>query len=671
MAGRDITEGRSTRAIAVELGVGIGTLWQNTNVSYDVAIGGEPFLLAIDDEHPYERSTAPFRKQQFDSQRDPGEQSLTGWWLRSQSSFHTGEGIKYYDPLANPYSTTIATNSYRINKAYGVDIWEPGQVTLLKEVNQGHNTLTPIDPVNDRPYQRLFSVKWNGNQGVILHDGFDLDRIDANGTVEHWVDYNTGTADRVYAATTDGKTMYWITNSASSGAGGKTRMEKKDISASTSTPATTMWTAASTFTQRATIGYVKQRIVVASNNEIYAFPITQSTAPSPIYTHPSSSYVFTSVAESGSAIYISGFEGNKSSIFKFTLDTTGAMPALSGGAITAAEMPAGERIHRIFNYLGYMVIGTSKGVRVASISDTTGDLTYGPIIFHTDHPVYDFCARDSYIWCASSVQDGTNVPGVIRIDLSQEIDTLRFAYANDAMYDGTSGFITTSCAFIGETDRVTFCTAAPNTSSVGYYYSQSATDFRTDGYLDTGFVRFNTLEPKNFKRVVGNGNFTFGSMSLQAIDINGTIYDINSYDAAVGSPESTITAPAGAQEAIGLRFHLYRDASDPTLGPTFTGYQLKAVPATPRSRIIKVPVFNFDTETDKYNTTVGYEGRAIERLASLEAVESNGDVITFQDFRTGVIYQCLIEEVAFQNLTPPDKKLTNFGGIITITLRTV
>ena len=53
-------------------------------------------------------------------QRDPGEQSLTGWWLRSQSSFHTGEGIIFYDPFANPYSTTLPTNSYRIKSAYGV-----------------------------------------------------------------------------------------------------------------------------------------------------------------------------------------------------------------------------------------------------------------------------------------------------------------------------------------------------------------------------------------------------------------------------------------------------------------------------------------------------------------------------------------------------------------------
>ena len=115
MAGRDITEGRSSRAIAVNLGVATGVTWQNNSNVYDCAIAGIPFIMAINDQRPFERATAPFRKQQFDSQRDPGEQSLSTWWLRSQSSFHAGMGINYYDPLANPYSTTLASNSYRFN----------------------------------------------------------------------------------------------------------------------------------------------------------------------------------------------------------------------------------------------------------------------------------------------------------------------------------------------------------------------------------------------------------------------------------------------------------------------------------------------------------------------------------------------------------------------------
>jgi hypothetical protein len=135
VAGRDITDGRASRAIAVDLGIGTGTIWQNTGIAYDVAIAGIPFFLGIKDERPYERATAPFRKEQFDSQTNPGEQSLTGWWLRSQNSFHTGEGINFYDPLSNPYATTISTNSYRVAEVRGVDVWTPGEATLTPSLD--------------------------------------------------------------------------------------------------------------------------------------------------------------------------------------------------------------------------------------------------------------------------------------------------------------------------------------------------------------------------------------------------------------------------------------------------------------------------------------------------------------------------------------------------------
>jgi hypothetical protein len=80
---------------------------------------------------------------------------------------------------------------------------------------------------------------------------------------------------------------------------------------------------------------------------------------------------------------------------------------------------------------------------------------------------------------------------------------------------------------------------------------------------------------------------------------------------------------------------------------------------------------NFDIETDKYNTTIGYEGRAFDKLAALETAESNGDIVSWQDFRTGETQQVLIEQVLFNTSTPPDKKLTGFGGIISLTIRTV
>jgi hypothetical protein len=39
-----------------------------------------------------------------------------------------------------------------------------------------------------------------------------------------------------------------------------------------------------------------------------------------------------------------------------------------------------------------MLIGTSKGIRVAAVNDQDGSLLYGPLVFESTQPVYDFAA---------------------------------------------------------------------------------------------------------------------------------------------------------------------------------------------------------------------------------------------------------------------------------------
>ena len=645
MAGRDITEGRSTRAVAVELGVGTGTVWQNTGIQYDFAIAGIPFLAAISDTRPYERATAPFRKPQFDSQRDPGEQSLTGWWLRSQSSFHAGEGIIFYDPLANPYSTTIASNSYRIANSVGVDIWTPGQVSLLKETANLSSVTTGI-------YKILSII--DGSTNKILGwtpANTTIKSYTAAGTSSTYTDVVTAGLDTAtLAIATDGAHLFVADND---------HIYAGEIS----TPTSGYTQYYNTGSEKIVLGWVKQRLVGCIGAAVYELTGAKGsshTLPTPVYTHPNSDWNWTSISESGSAIYVAGYLGGNSAIYKFTLDNTGAMPTLSSGVV-AAQLPIGEIVYKIESYLGYLAIGTNKGVRIASIS-TDGSITYGPLIIETDNPVLDFAFRNTFIWVTGSVN---GFAGLYRIDLSTEIDTLRFAWAHDTYLPDVLGYAT-SVDFVGNTDQIAFTASGSNGIAI-----QSTTVFTTSGYLDTGYIRYNTLELKNFKRIHAQGNFTYGSMSLETKDDLGNVFDVNSYDNAIGNPESTITQPIGAQDSMALRFVLYRDSTDSTKGPVFKGYQLKAVPASPRQRIIKVPLMNYDTEIDKYNSTIGYEGRAKDRLLALEAAEATGDIVTWQDFRTGEIQQCLIEEVLFTDLTPPDKKLTGFGGIVSLTIRTV
>ena len=666
---RDITEGRAERAIAVDVGVVSTTnTWQNTDIAYDVAIGGLPFIYAINDNRPYVRETAPFRKDQFDNAQEPGEQSLAGWWLRSQSSFHSGTGIKFYDP-----ATTDEVGHYRYTDSKGVNVWTKGQVTLLKSCTEGHITTGAIAS-NGAPQQHMRSIKWSTFTGALLHDEYDVDKIkvtDPSNPV-HFIDYNAGVGVYpVYAICDDGTNAYWTTNATSGGTTKFTVYGKPLTGSSASTADEFKVFDNSQIVSHSIIDYVKQRLVICADNKVYECAPTAASTPTLLYTNPATSFVYTSITASGPAIYIAGYNGSQSHIEKYTLSTAGVMPTLTS-AVVAAQMPVGEIIHKIYYYLGYMVIGTNKGIRVATVSDQDGSISYGPLIVETTQPVYDFAGRDRFIWATTSVG---GEPGLTRIDLGNELEPLRFAYSNDIYYDGITGHVTTAVCFDGNTDptttdRLMFATAYASAAN-GAVYVEDATTLRSSGYLTTGWIRFGTLEPKNFKRLFGRGDFTYGSMTLETVDKDGTEYDHIQYDASITPIEVTTSNPATAQEYVAYKFILYRDATTSSLGPVFKGYQAKATIATPRQRVIQFPVYCFDVETDRFNTVVGYEGRAFERIQRLEDIEESGDVLTWQDLSTGESRQAVIEKVSFTRMTPPDKRFDGFGGVLIIQVRTV
>jgi hypothetical protein len=638
---------------------GTSGFWTNNAEDYDVAVGGVPFFLAPTDQIPYQRETAPYRKDQFDSSKEPGEQSLTGWWIRSQSSFHVGDGIKFYDPSSGE------TTPYRFADSQGVDVWTKGQATLLKEVTQGHNILTGLASSN-KAQQHIRSIRYSNKDAILVHDGYDVDRIDADGTVEHWVDYNAGSDDPVYAICDDGVYAYWVTNDTASG---KLEFNKKLLSDAGSVSPTVMFTTPGTTVTSAEMEYVKDRIVACINNKVYEIPSTATTLPTAVYTNPNSNYVYSSITASGPAIYTSGNSGIYSTIQMYKLvTTTGSMPSLTQ-AIVAAELPPGETVYKIYYYLGYMIIGTSKGVRVAMVNDQDGSLSYGPLVFKSSQPVYDICARDRFVWCASGI--GSLDAGLTRIDLGQVIENepLRFAYANDLQYTQTTQHNTTGVAFIGTTNRIAFCTEYRTTN--GYVYMESASTLVSTGYLTTGAIRYGTLEPKNYKFIRARGDYTYGGMDIYAVDAASNTYTIITYNSAVGTPEAATTNPEGPQEYLSYKFTLSRSATSTSQGPIFKGYQAKALPATARQRVIQFPVWCYDVETDRYNVKTGYEGRAWERIQQLEDIEKLGDIINVQDFTTSERVQAIVEKVNFTRKTPPSGKFDGFGGLLLITVRTV
>ncbi len=634
--GDDITEG-----IPYVLSNPAGaTSYSSTSEAYDVAFAGLPFFLAASDDTPYRRVTAQYRKQQIDQTREPGEQTLTGWWLRSQSSFHLGAGIKYFEPLQDE------SLRFQFTESKGVDVWTKGQATLLNTTVRALSSAnTPI----------IIGANDGTNDCLVVADGSDLKKITmSNDTPTSSTYTQAGTASTILDLTTDG-IRYWFING--------THVHRGNIGGTTSDVET--YNASSTTSAR--IKYIKQRLIATINNKVYelnATHIAGGALPADHYTHPQTDWIWTTISEGPNAIYVGGYSRENSSIYKITLDLANAnalgFPELSVPSVVI-DLPEGEIINTFDTYLGtYGILCTNKGVRVGVIGDN-GDVSYGPLLFETECTDVSFRDKFAYV----STKQGSE-SGLVRIDLSQPVvpNSLVFSYAWDVCASGETT-TSNSVAFLGGTDRVAFCVPGDGVWIESYGVKVAS------GYLQTGYIRYNTLEPKIFKLLFPRFISTNGGLSLQSIDAAGNSYNIGTYSQGEAVTEGGISYPATAQEYLGFKFTFTRSTSDTTLGPIFNGYQIKSLPAIPRQRLIQYPVFCYDHESDKFGVEVGYEGSAWDRMQQLEAVENLGDTLVIQDFRTGESFIGLIEEMDFINRTPTDKRFSGFGGTLLVTIRSV
>jgi hypothetical protein len=632
--GDDITEG-----IPYVLSNPAGaTNFSATGVGYDMAIAGLPFFIAASDDSPYRRVTARYRKEQYDQTREAGEQSLTGWWFRSQSTFHLGAGIKYFEPAQDE------SLRFQFTESKGVEVFTKGQVTLLNTTGSFYSGAAPA---------QLIGVNDGTDDCIVVTDGTAIKKITSAAVSTTFS--QAGTPATIYSITTNGKQYFFING---------THVHRGNLAGSTSD--TEIYNASGT--TRATIRFVKQRLIAAIGSAIYELDANNASGalPTALFTHPNSSWVWSSISEGPSAIYISGYDpnGTSSSVFKIVLDVTNAnslgFPTLETPTVII-DLPEGERINDFDVYLGtYAVLATNKGFRVG-VSDTNGNIQYGPLLF--DQAACNSIAfRDRFAYIATTI-DGE--AGLVKVDLSTTViaNSLVFPWAWDLVASGVAA-ASSQVAFFGNTDRAAF-------SSGNIIYAESTTDKVASGYLQTGFIRYNTLENKLFKLLNPRIDTTDGGITIKSIDYANNEYNLGGFAQGASTSEIGIPYPNSAQEYLAFKFTMSRSSTDATKGPLFTGYQLKSLPAVPRQRIIQYPLFCYDHESDNLGVEVGYEGSAYDRLSQLEAIENVGDTIRVEDFRTGESYIGLIEELDFINRTPSDRRFSGYGGMLMATIRLI
>lgn len=619
--------------------VGGGGQFQLSDNYYDFAIAGIPFLNNIDNQHAYTRRMAAIKKDQFDNFAEPGEQSLQGWWLRSQSTFTGGAGLLYQDPdNDNQFN-------FRFADSLGVNPWESGNLKLLRETERETTTVKTTNLV--RGY-----VDTGGVPSYWEVAGDDMFSITDSGSTT----VIAGAGANIFDITSSGRTYFIArTTGVWSGTGAGAPVQQYN-----------------TALTNGVIEAVKDRLILGHNNNVYqllyAPPGAPVALPTAAFTHPDTNWRWKSITDGPNAIYVAGDSGTTSQIHKFSVIDVAGLPVFTWAG-TTATMPAGEIINDIYSYIGSFVgIATSKGFRVGEI-DSNGDIAYGPLLFEVESGCRGITGFDRFMWTGTFNQhEGSS--GLYRIDLgsaTQEQTTraIRYAYARDIYASGFFG-ATTSVTTFGDTDRMVF--ALNGTGS----FKEHESTLLTNGFLDTGRIRFNTEEPKLYKFFsVRTPSPLTGTIGVSVLTEGGGVIPYVTYSplSPAGTRDVSIPTPAGPQNWLAMRFTLGRD-SVITRGGVLNGWQVKALPGSIRQRVLTIPVKLFDEESDRAGQRMGYEGYARERLEAFEAVARAGDVVLFQELQDDVATLVVIDDWEFQQLGPPGPK-GPLGGILTIVLRTV
>ena len=673
-------------------GRGGGNYVLNTD-AFDVAIDGIPFLMATNDQHPYTREVQDIQKQRFDNFPEPGEYSMIEWWLRSQSDFGGGQGLTYQDPdVDNRFNI-------KFKQSTGINVWNPGEIELLPEAIA---TQTPNLTGGTGSLSRGYFGGFESIPSVWYTDEENLYSYDVETAVSTVVNYSGADPKSFITGLTSVGNTYYVANTTGiySGTG--------------ASAGTKLWNTGA----QTTIEWTKGRLMAGIANKVYELVGSGPALPTPKFTHLNPGWEWTSITEGPTSIYFAGTDYPDASIYKFVLETDGAVPTLTSGGTVAAPMPPGELINTIYCYLGtYIGIATNRGFRVGVI-DSQGDIAYGPLLWEKES--FDICGDDRFFYvCVTNGIDldpdfpdppTTTFPGfrrpdirvsdgVYRVDLGQQLQSadgssVRFAYSTDRFLAVRSdddlvsrgNMPIRSLTQIG--DRYLFATYKNyilfsnngwlalwptdrefNEGAFGGPYNRMES-----GYFQTGRVRFNTQEPKMFRFFSTRAPAPlYGDIDVDVIDQSGGVTRYITYNSThppdVGDiPLSAIFTP---MVYISLRFTLHRNTVDASQGAVMNGWQIKALPAPIRQRIFTMTLLCFDHEMDRTGQTSGYDGYSIERIQKIEQIAQRGNAITLQDLYNDTAAQVVIEQMQFVQLAPPGPNSATYGGYLTLRMKTV
>lgn len=592
------------------------------------AIGNTPWLSAASDNNRISRITTTYQKERIDQGTLTGEQSLTNWWLRSATSWHHGAGEQYYD--------ADTSDLYRYYESNNVDPWTLGELKLLPATTNLTTSAasSPATVSSGTFYISGGAVKfYNGSTTTTTSLGTSTtaQTLTTDGTYAL-----VGTNDGIYQVTT----ALAVTKLYSKKAGVTTQVVQS-------------------------IAYVKDRImagVMHDATDMHLYELARNPSSPPVtmasgdirFTFANTSLVFNSISELPGAVVVAYTQGVISRVQMYTINPTSPTAAIVGPTIIA-ELPRGETVNQLRTYLNeYVILATTKGLRIGTIGTDGQSFTYGPI--NVEGEVKDVAQDESYVYATrSNLVSGS--AGLWRLNLGQVIDN-GYAYAPDLVTDSN---VPNGVAFVGTTG-LKFMTSSSGT------WVEHATTLAESGYLSSGLIRWGTGEKKQpVSLSIKSDPDSSGTLGFNLDDnadqllTTGTIPFGPNTEAALAS----YISPA---DVFQVTFNFTRDATTSSLGPTLTEWQVRALPSPLRSRTITIPLLCYEEERDP-NGNIRVSS-PWERIQYLESIEQNGGAVLYQDFTSSEERICVIRAIQFEQASPPTFA-SGFGGIVTLQLQTI
>ena len=516
---------------------------------YPVAIDGRPYLIDVK-SGKYQRTHEQRVRDSQDNSTAPGEAAINpgGLWRRGQDSWHYGSGQQYAD--------MAESQDYRFYKSKGVNPWVKGQLSLHNKTIKSVGTGAPT----------------TGTAQLIIN-GSKLFVIDGTGVKYATDPAGTWTSIASPASTTaclslatDGTSLFAAFTGTTSATTG---VYKTDA------------TSPSTWTRQIhdavkKMAYVNGRLICSFDNILYDGSFNLYTgggnisAGNTLMTHRDVGFQWVGFAAGSGFIYAAGNVDGVSLIYKTTIEPDAT--SLSAPSI-ALQLPLGEAITSLDSYLGFIFIGTNKGVRVAS-SDGAGNLSAGSLI-PTDYSVYDFVGDGRFVWFTWTNFDGLD-GGLGRLDMSVNIAPNTPAFATDLMY--TNLGVVRSVVNFGS-KRVF------SIDAVGVIYED------TTSVVDSGNIEFGT-----HRWGIPDRKFV-AKFDVRTEPLKGSVEALISHDhsdyqslgtfVSVGGSEYTYTGTDIKTIEADFKLVITSTASE---GPIVTRWMARAYAAPFRSEVFSIPV---------------------------------------------------------------------------------